>query len=345
VKKRPRESTSDLRERISAGLKELQEQGDLPFQKEILRSIGLSGDLDQYKVLREVAEELSIKLPQDATDRKSPKEMHQEVRETISELKKKSFRQLSASEKNERILEVLGNEKLTATEIAAKLNVYGGGLSTIFHRMIQARILDREPYKIRKNGKPESYIYFRLGHKGEEAHPEVKPETAQEPTKEIPNTTSASEKEEEERKKITHLPYAEKLILDALPERRWFKTKAIRRRIHKELSAKKVLSALNILVGLGYVQKDPRGTEKNPIFFYSKVSEKDIMRDFYLGSANIESIAEKYGIPPLRVTQVVTSEAGKLYASANMDYEGEDLHQQRKAELKVERELISDLEV
>jgi len=338
VKSGPREPTSDLKDRITAGLKALQELGELPSQKKILRSMGLSGGTYYYDVLREVAEELNIELPPDATGRKT----HQKVRETVRELRKKSFRQLSAAEKNERILEIVGNEKLTATEIAAKLNVYGGGLSTIFHRMVQAKTLDREPYKIRKNGKPEGYIYFRPGYDGEVVTPEAKPEAAQEPTKEKIDITSP--KNDDEEIEFRPLSDEEKMVLDALPERKWFKVKAICRRIGPELSRGTIKATLKSLVDKGYIQKDLRNrSEKNPVYSYSKISETDLMREFYLGSASIEKIAQKHDIPVLRVTQVITSEAGKLYASVNLDEP--HLQQQRKDDLQIERELTADSEV
>ena len=333
VKKGPREPTSDLRERISAGLKELQEQGDLPSQKEILRSMGLSGDLNQYKVLREVAEELSIKLPQDATGRKSPKEMHQEVQEVIQKLRKKGYWGLSSEEKKEKIVEVLGEEKLTAAQIAEKLNVFGGSLAKTLHSMFKRGMIEREAKTFRKNGKPEVYTYFQKGLVID------KPEEAQKTARD------SNSEEDVELTTVTHphLSYDEKVVLDALPERKRLKVKAIRRRIHKELSTAKVLVVLKGLLDKGYIQRDPRGgTEKNPIFYYSKISEKDIMHDFYLGHVNIENIAQKYDIPPLRITQIVTSEAGKLYASANLDEP--NLQQQRKDDLKIERELFSDSE-
>ncbi len=325
----PREPTSDLKERISAGLKELQELGKLPSQKKILRSMELSGGSHHYNVLREVAAELNIELPPDATGRK-PKE---EVREVIQKLRKKGYWGLSPDEKKEKIVEVLGEEKLTAAQIAEKLNVFGGGLAKTLHAMVQRGMIEREVTTWRKNGKPELYTYFRKGiviDKPEEAREAVKDLNSEEDV-ELPAATPPD------------ISYDEKVVLDALPERRWFKVKAICRRIEPELSLAKVKAALKVLVDRGYLQRDLRNrSEKNPIYSYSKISETDIMREFYMGSASIDQIAQKYGIPSLRVTQIVTSDAGKLYASVNLDEP--NLQKQRKDDLKLERELLSDSE-
>jgi len=64
-----------------------------------------------------------------------PEEEHQEIHNVVQKLRKEGYWRLSPDEKKEKIVEVLGDEKLTALQIAAKLDVFGGALSKILYAM------------------------------------------------------------------------------------------------------------------------------------------------------------------------------------------------------------------